>query len=110
MPQGRDMSIYQSVVTTRRQLLDYVAFMLSDHPTEDILEQSMMNDRQSWSDGEAALGESMPIYEKLLRTASSNPKQIAEVQDFVKKMKPEIVPEELKRMLETFQKVSMRCR
>lgn len=48
----------------------------------------------------------MPLYEQLLRTASNNPEQITEVQKFIKKMKQDIVPEELTKILQMFQNVS----
>ena len=56
--------------------------------------------------GTTAQTVTMPLYEQLLRTASNNPEQITEVQKFIKKMKQDIVPEELTKILQMFQKVS----
>lgn len=39
MPANRDEAIYQSIVTKKEELLDYVAFMLSDRPSEFFYEQ-----------------------------------------------------------------------
>ena len=106
MPANRDESIYQSIVTKKEELLDYVAFMLSDRPSEFFFEQQLMKEKNKYSDVAVSRSMTMPLYEQLLRTASTNPEQITEVQKFIKKMKKDIVPEELKRILEMFQSVS----
>lgn len=106
MPANRDEAIYQSIVTKKEELLDYVAFMLSDRPSEFFFEQQMMKESNKYADGIAVQSLTMPIYEQLLRTASTNPEQISEVQKFIKKMKQDIVPDELTQILQMFQNVS----
>lgn len=106
MPVSRDESIYQSIVTKKEELLDYVAFMLSDSPAEFFFEQQMIKENNKQKINSVSKPVTMPLYEQLLRTASNNPEQIIEVQKFIKKMKPEIVPDELKRILQMFQNVS----
>ena len=106
MPKDRDDAIYQSIVTKKEELLDYVAFMLSDRPSEFFFEQQILQEKNKGIDGITSQATTMPLYEQLLRTASTNPEQITEVQKFIKKMKKDIVPEELKRILEMFQNVS----
>ena len=66
----------------------------------------MMKERSKYADGIAVQSLTMPIYEQLLRTASTNPEQISEVQKFIKKMKQDIVPDELTQILQMFQNVS----
>ena len=106
MPANRDEAIYQSIVTKKEELLDYVAFMLSDRPSEFFFEQQMMKESNKYADGIAVQSVTMPLYEQLLRTASTNPEQISEVQKFIKKMKQDIVPYELTQILQMFQNVS----
>lgn len=106
MPADRDESIYQSIVTKKEELLDYVAFMLSDRPSEFFFEQQMMKESKKYADGANSNTITMPLYEQLLKTASTNPEQITEVQKFIKKMKQDIVPEELAKILQMFQNVS----
>lgn len=106
MPKNRDEAIYQSIVTKKEELLDYVAFMLSDHPSEFFFEHQMIQEKENNSYGIGSQSTTMPLYEQLLRTASNNPEQIAEVQKFIKKMKKDIVPDELIRILQMFQNVS----
>jgi hypothetical protein len=106
MPADRDESIYQSIVTKKEELLDYVAFMLSDRPSEFFFEQQMMKESKKYADGANSNTITMPLYEQLLKTASTNPEQITEVQKFIKKMKQDIVPEELTKILQMFQNVS----
>ena len=106
MPKDRDDAIYQSIVTKKEELLDYVAFMLSDRPSEFFFEQQILQEKNKGIDGITSQVTTMPLYEQLLRTASTNPEQITEVLKFIKKMKKDIVPEELKRILEMFQNVS----
>lgn len=106
MPANRDESIFQSVVTSTKELLDYVAFMLSDSPVNFLFEQQMQKEKNMGGTPTNSIWSAMPFYEQLLKVASRNPEQIQEVQDFVKKMKPEIVPDELKQILYKFQTVS----
>ena len=106
MPVNRDEAIYQSIVTKKEELLDYVAFMLSDRPSEFVFEQQMIQEKNKSSYGIGSQATTMPLYEQLLRTARNNPEQIAEVQKFIKKMKKDIVPDELTRILQMFQNVS----
>ncbi len=106
MPKDRDEAIYQSIVTKKEELLDYVAFMLSDRPSEFFFEHQILQEKNKGIDGITSQATTMPLYEQLLRTASTNPEQITEVLKFIKKMKKDIVPEELKRILEMFQNVS----
>ena len=106
MPKDRDEAIYQSIVTKKEELLDYVAFMLSDRPSEFFFEQQILQEKNKGIDGITSQATTMPLYEQLLRTASTNPEQITEVLKFIKKMKKDIVPEELKRILEMLQNVS----
>lgn len=106
MPKDRDEAIFQSIVTKKEELLDYVAFMLSDCPSEFFFEQQIIQEKNKSFDGIASKATTMPLYEQLLRTASTNPEQITEVVKFIKKMKKDIVPDELKRILEMFQNVS----
>jgi hypothetical protein len=79
--------------------------MLSNRPSEFFFEQQIMEKKNKGADG-ILQATTMPLYEQLLRTASTNPEQITEVLKFIKKMKKDIVPEELKRILEMFQNVS----
>lgn len=106
MPANRDEAIYQSIVTKKEELLDYVAFMLSDRPSEFFFEQQMLKENKKYADGAVSNTITMPLYEQLLKTASTNPEQITEVQKFIKKMKQDIVPEELTEILQMFQNVS----
>ncbi len=106
MPVNRDEAIYQSIVTKKEELLDYVAFMLSDCPAEFFFEQQMIQEKNRSAYGIGSQATTMPLYEQLLRTANNNPEQIAEVQRFIKKMKKDIVPDELTRILQMFQNVS----
>lgn len=106
MPVNRDEAIYQSIVTKKEELLDYVAFMLSDCPSEFVFEQKLMQEQNNGADSVSTQTTTMPLYEQLLRTASNNPDQIREVQKFIKKMKKEIVPNELMNLLHMFQEVS----
>ncbi len=105
MPPDRNEHIYQNIVNNEEELLDIVAFMLSDTPAEFIFEHSQMHKNNACRKCSRQNFFTMPLYEQLLKKANSNPKLIDEVLDFIHKMKPEIVPDELKQMLETFKKV-----
>lgn len=107
MPDTRDEAIYRCIVRNKEELMDYVAFMLSDRPAEFYFEQKLLKEekgRNNRLQNQATW--TMPLYEQLLRTASSNPSQITEVQRFVNKMDPKIVPAELTQMLDMFKNVA----
>jgi len=106
MPDCRDNAIFQSVVTKKEELLDYVAFMLSDAPTEYLFKQQIQSEMNLGVGVSSKQANSLPLYEQLLKNASKNPQQIVEVQAFVNKMKQEIVPDELKQILDKFKNVS----
>lgn len=106
MPAHRDEAIYQSIVTKKEELLDYVAFMLSDRPSEFFFEQQIMKENNKNAGGARAHALTMPLYEQLLKAASTNPEQIVEVQKFISKMKQNIVPKELSQILQKCQNVS----
>jgi HKD family nuclease len=104
IPHDRDTSIYQSVVTRKEELLDYIAFMLSDRPTQLLFQHQVQ--KPNHTAGTYSNGYTMPLYESLLKATISNRKKIEDVMDFVRKMKEDIVPAELKDLLETFSKAS----
>ena len=107
MPDTRDEAIYRCIVRNKQELMDYVAFMLSDRPAEFYFEQQLLKEERKRNNRyQNSANWSMPLYEQLLRTASSNPSQIAEVQRFVNKMDPRIVPAELTQMLDMFKNVA----
>ena len=107
MPDTRDEAIYRCIVRNKQELMDYVAFMLSDRPAEFYFEQQLLKEeRKRINRYQNSANWTMPLYEQLLRTASSNPSQITEVQRFVNKMDPRIVPAELTQMLDMFKNVA----
>ena len=107
MPDTRDEAIYRCIVRNKQELMDYVAFMLSDRPAEFYFEQQLLKEERKRNNRyQNSANRTMPLYEQLLRTASSNPSQITEVQRFVNKMNPRIVPAELTQMLDMFKNVA----
>lgn len=105
MPLNRDDSIYQRNVP-KEELIDYVAFMLSDQPSDFLFEQQLLKERKKVQKHSKGFEANMPLYEQLLKAASNNPEKIAEVQKFIKKMNPDIVPPELTQILMMFQNVA----
>ncbi len=102
MPKNRDENIYQSIVSNKKELIDFVAFMLSDTPIEYIFEHNNLNQESKNINSFSQDFFAMPLYEELLKKAYTNPSQIDEVIDFVSKMNKEIVPKELSQILNTF--------
>lgn len=103
LPKERDEAIYQSVVTRKEELLDYVSFMLCENPLLFISEQQIQKKDRQRTNNKQDYTTSMPLFENLLRVAVTNPTQIKEVIEFVNKMKQEIVPDELKQILTKFE-------
>ena len=61
MPVNRDDAIYQSIVTNKDELLNYVAFMLSNRPSEFLFEQHMIMGRNKFANGNVVQSATMPL-------------------------------------------------
>ncbi len=100
IPETRDEEIIRDVITSRKQFLDYVAFILGD----DYIQSYLENQKTSGVYGEwgTTAGQSA-VYEKMLRTAVTDPDRIKEIQYITRAVNEEgIIPEEFREMYHVF--------
>lgn len=102
IPDNRDTLIVQSLVDTKEKFIDYITMMLSDTPTELVFE----NERDKNMKGASSLTiKQTALYERLLRVAYENPKQLKHIDTFVKEMKKDVVEESFEKMYSKFMSI-----
>ena len=100
IPEGRDAEIIKNVIKTRKQFIEYVAFILGDDYVQSFLE----NKKSSDGYGEWDQNSAMPaVYEKMLKTSISDPDRLGEIQYITKAIEEEeIIPPEFREMYSVF--------
>lgn len=102
IPADRDKSIYKGVIRNPKDFYTLLGLMLSDVPYSYLI--GRMNDVSS--EHKASEGNDKIIYtnlyESLLRTAASEPEKIGRIQDLMKRLDEEVVPEEFSRLIAHF--------
>lgn len=99
IPDNRDILIVQSLVNTKEKFIDYVTMMLSDNPAELVFE----SERDKTMKGSSSQTIKQPaLYERLLRVAYEDPKQLKRIDTFVKEMKKDVVGESFEKMYSKF--------
>ena len=102
IPDNRDILIVQSLVNTKEKFIDYVTMMLSDNPAELVFE----NERDKNMKGSSSQTVKQPaLYERLLRVAYEDPKQLKYIDTFVKEMKKDVVGESFEKMYSKFMSI-----
>ena len=102
IPADRDKAIYKGVIRTRKDFYTFLKLMLSDLPqsylvggADDVSSRqggADENDRTIYTD----------LYESLLRTAATEPEKIGKVQEIIKRLDADVVPEEFSRLIAHF--------
>lgn len=105
MPSDRDDMVVRSILKDKRAFVDYLAFILGDDYVLSVLEMEASAasdrdvDRRSVEDGLPA------IYEKMLKTAYTEPERLKEIRLVMDRISDtEVIPDEFVRMYETFAK------
>ena len=105
MPSDRDDMVVRSILKDKRAFVDYLAFILGDDYVFSALEMEASAasdrdvDRRSVEDGLPA------IYEKMLKTAYTEPERLKEIRLVMDRISDtEVIPDEFVRMYETFAK------
>lgn len=102
MPSGRDQEIYKGVIKTKKDFFRFLEFMLTDTPLQYISSERLQKEYGSMG---AASDEGVvfpSLYEKMLKIAATNPKQIAEIGHLVSKLDDEVVPPAFSKMYKLF--------
>lgn len=100
IPEERDVEIIKHVIRSEKQFFEYVAFILG----EDYIQSFLENQKLSGAYGEWGKSDSQAaVYEKMLRTAVSNPEKIEEIQYITRAVEEkEIIPQRFRDMYQVF--------
>ena len=92
IPYNRDVEIYKSILKTPKDFFRFLELMLTDTPTQYMSSEIFLKETD---ENEARTFEShiFPnLYEKMLKTAATNPKQIQEIGRLISKLSDDVVP------------------
>ena len=100
IPEGRESELIKNVIKTRKQFIEYIAFILGDDYVQSFLEIK----KTSGLYGNWEQNSVMPaVYEKMLRTAVSDPDRLGEIQNITKAIQEDtIIPPEFRDMYSVF--------
>ena len=105
MPSDRDVMVVRSILKDKRAFVDYLAFILGDDYVLSALEMEAAAGSDKDTDRRSA-DEALPaIYEKMLKTAYTEPERLKEIRIIMDRISDsEVIPEEFVQMYETFAK------
>lgn len=102
MPSNRDQEIYKGIIKTERDFFRFLELMLTDTPLQYISSEILQKEIGSKS-AENEEGIKFPsLYEKMLKIAATNPKQIHEIGWWVSKLSDDVVPPTFRKMYKQF--------
>ena len=105
MPSDRDDMVVRSILKDKRAFVDYLAFILGDDYVLSALEMEAAAGTDKDTDRRSA-DEALPaIYEKMLKTAYTEPERLKDIRIIMDRISDsEVIPEEFVQMYETFAK------
>ena len=105
-PEDREKTVVTSVVNDKECFCRYIAFLLGDDEILSMLDSKDAFDGMGASAGNTATYQMPALYEKMLKTAATNPEKFKGIDYLIKTISDDgIVPEDFKKMYETFKKV-----
>lgn len=110
MPEGREQNIITSIISSKKKLSEYIAFVLGDDALTSFADEVLDIIEGEFTDGKndkkaSAADDMIPIYERMLKTSVTNPDRIKEIESIIQMIDDEtIVTPEFKRLYETFKK------
>lgn len=102
IPSIREQKIVRSIINSRKEFIQYISFLLDENYLQALFEH-----KELFNSGFYKNADVLPsIYEKMLRTASSEPEKIQDLQNVVEMLgNDEVIPEEFKEMYKVFSEV-----
>lgn len=101
MPTDRDTAIYKSIIKNKRDFVKFLELMLTDSPVQYLANEIKEREMGNGSDDLEAQ-EFPEIYEKMLRTAATNPRQLFQIGKILDKLDAETVPGEFRMIYKQF--------
>ena len=107
IPEERDKAIVSGVVNDKNSFCQYIAFLLGDDSVVSALESSSLKLIESSSSTLARKEYELPaLYEKMLKTAATNPDKFKELDFLMKAISDDgVAPEGFEELYSTFKKV-----
>lgn len=102
MPSDRDQEIYRGIIKTKKDFFRFLELMLTDTPLQYISSEILLKEfgAKGTKDEEGIAFPS--LYEKMLKIAATNPKQIHEIGQLVSKLSDDVVPPAFVKMYKQF--------
>ena len=104
MPEDREKQVISKVVSNKDCFYRYIAFLLGDDAILSVLETNAA-EGESHSSVTRQSYHIPPLYEKMLQTAASNPEKFKGIEYLMRTISEDgIIPEDFKKLYETFKK------
>ena len=102
MPAERDKNIVKGIIKTKNDFYRYIELMLTDAPWQYISSE-LLHRKTGGTGNESDESLDFPnLYEKMLRIAATNPKQIYEIGALVDRLGDDVVPSSFSKMYKQF--------
>ena len=102
MPSNREQEIYKGIIKTKPDFFRFLELMLTDTPLQYISSEILLKEIGA-KGAENKEGMAFPsLYEKMLKIAATNPKQIHEIGRLVSKLSDDVVPPAFVKMYKLF--------
>ena len=109
MPEDREKQVISKVVSNKDCFYRYIAFLLGDDAILSVLETNAA-EGESHSSVTRQSYHIPPLYEKMLQTAASNPEKFKGIEYLMRTISEDgIIPEDFKKLYETFKKAVKFC-
>lgn len=104
MPAERDKNIVKGIIKTKNDFYRYIELMLTDAPLQYISSELLPKITGSTGNESDERMDFPNLYEKMLRIAATNPKQIYEIEALVDRLGDDVVPSSFTKMYKQFVK------
>ena len=102
MPSDRDQEIYKGIIKTKKDFFRFLELMLTDTPLEYISSEILLKESGGKGSETDEVKVFPSLYEKMLKIAATNPKQIHEIGRLVSKLGDDVVPQAFTKMYKQF--------
>lgn len=104
MPAERDKNIVKGIIKTKNDFYRYIELMLTDAPLQYISSELLPKITGSTGNESDERMDFPNLYEKMLRIAATNPKQIYDIEALVDRLGDDVVPSSFTKMYKQFVK------
>lgn len=102
MPTERDKNIVKGIIKTKNDFYRYIELMLTDAPLQYISSELLPKITGSTGNESDERMDFPNLYEKMLRIAATNPKQIYDIEALVDRLGDDVVPSSFTKMYKQF--------